>query len=154
MIRSLSQYYQPHLTYRNNDSFCQLFSALDADVPATWWDSCCDKCLLLGVFKHGWEKYLAIRDDPALCFYRRVYGDQALLPPLVKINSAIPLKVEPIEAAVSADTTDSYTPASAGATGGDDEGMKMSEEEDEDEDRSSAPNLGEAQLCIDEMESM
>uniref|UniRef100_A0A5K3F821 Chromo domain-containing protein n=1 Tax=Mesocestoides corti TaxID=53468 RepID=A0A5K3F821_MESCO len=51
--------------------------ALDADVPADWWDSCCDKCLLLGVFKHGWEKYLAIRDDPAFCFYHRVYGPSA-----------------------------------------------------------------------------
>lgn len=46
-------------------------------MPADWWDSCCDKCLLLGVFKHGWEKYLAIRDDPAFCFYHRVYGPNA-----------------------------------------------------------------------------
>ncbi|VDK39305.1 unnamed protein product [Taenia asiatica] len=60
--------------------------ALDADVPADWWDSCCDKCLLLGVFKHGWEKYFAIRDDPAFCFYRRVYGSNA---PSIPIPSTI-----------------------------------------------------------------
>ncbi|KAH9281016.1 Chromodomain-helicase-DNA-binding protein 7 [Echinococcus granulosus] len=60
--------------------------ALDADVPADWWDSCCDKCLLLGVFKHGWEKYFAIRDDPAFCFYRRVYGSNA---PTIPIPSTI-----------------------------------------------------------------
>ncbi|VDN97488.1 unnamed protein product [Rodentolepis nana] len=60
--------------------------ALDADVPAEWWDSCCDKCLLLGVFKHGWEKYAAIRDDPAFCFYRRVYGQDA---PNIPIPSTV-----------------------------------------------------------------
>ncbi|VDL18606.1 unnamed protein product [Hymenolepis diminuta] len=60
--------------------------ALDADVPAEWWDSCCDKCLLLGVFKHGWEKYAAIRDDPAFCFYKRVYGQDA---PNIPIPSTV-----------------------------------------------------------------
>ncbi|CAH8678580.1 unnamed protein product [Schistosoma rodhaini] len=45
--------------------------ALDSDLPAPWWDACCDKCLLLGIMKHGWEKYTAIRLDPKLCFRSR-----------------------------------------------------------------------------------
>lgn len=45
--------------------------AIDSELPAPWWDACCDKCLLLGVLKHGWEKYIAIRLDPKLCFYSR-----------------------------------------------------------------------------------
>ncbi|CAH8512129.1 unnamed protein product [Dicrocoelium dendriticum] len=45
--------------------------AIDSELPAPWWDACCDKCLLLGVLKHGWEKYMAIRLDPKLCFYSR-----------------------------------------------------------------------------------
>nr|CAH8876431.1 unnamed protein product [Trichobilharzia regenti] len=45
--------------------------ALDSDLPAPWWDSCCDKCLLLGIMKHGWEKYAAMRLDPKLCFRSR-----------------------------------------------------------------------------------
>ncbi|CAH8630058.1 unnamed protein product [Heterobilharzia americana] len=44
---------------------------LDSDLPALWWDKCCDKCLLLGIMKHGWEKYTAMRLDPKLCFRLR-----------------------------------------------------------------------------------
>uniref|UniRef100_A0A8C1ZB59 Chromodomain helicase DNA binding protein 9 n=1 Tax=Cyprinus carpio TaxID=7962 RepID=A0A8C1ZB59_CYPCA len=43
-----------------------------SDMPALWWDMLSDKCLLLGVFKHGYEKYNTIRADPALCFLDRV----------------------------------------------------------------------------------
>uniref|UniRef100_A0A9J7X2Q7 Chromodomain helicase DNA binding protein 9 n=1 Tax=Cyprinus carpio carpio TaxID=630221 RepID=A0A9J7X2Q7_CYPCA len=43
-----------------------------SDMPALWWDILSDKCLLLGVFKHGYEKYNTIRADPALCFLDRV----------------------------------------------------------------------------------
>lgn len=25
----------------------------NSELPALWWDAVCDKCLLLGVFKHG-----------------------------------------------------------------------------------------------------
>ncbi|KAM8793631.1 chromodomain-helicase-DNA-binding protein 8-like [Eudromia elegans] len=38
------------------------------EVPAAWWDAEADKSLLLGVFKHGYEKYNTMRADPALCF--------------------------------------------------------------------------------------
>uniref|UniRef100_A0A672QTB8 Chromodomain helicase DNA binding protein 9 n=1 Tax=Sinocyclocheilus grahami TaxID=75366 RepID=A0A672QTB8_SINGR len=43
-----------------------------SEMPALWWDMLSDKCLLLGVFKHGYEKYNTIRADPALCFIDRV----------------------------------------------------------------------------------
>ncbi|KAM7542547.1 hypothetical protein Aperf_G00000019024 [Anoplocephala perfoliata] len=92
----------------DHTSFTQLaeslppLKALDADVPAEWWDSCCDKCLLLGVFKHGWEKYGAVRDDPAFCFYRRIYGPDAPNIPIPStigsLKNAIPMvegKAEP-----------------------------------------------------------
>uniref|UniRef100_A0A674MHI4 Chromodomain helicase DNA binding protein 9 n=1 Tax=Takifugu rubripes TaxID=31033 RepID=A0A674MHI4_TAKRU len=44
----------------------------NSELPALWWDAVSDKCLLLGVFKHGYEKYNTIRADPALCFVERV----------------------------------------------------------------------------------
>nr|XP_048275783.1 chromodomain-helicase-DNA-binding protein 7 isoform X3 [Myodes glareolus] len=43
-----------------------------AEVPAEWWDKEADKSLLIGVFKHGYEKYNSMRADPALCFLERV----------------------------------------------------------------------------------
>lgn len=45
---------------------------LHAEVPADWWDKEADKSLLIGVFKHGYEKYNSMRADPALCFLERV----------------------------------------------------------------------------------
>ncbi|KAM7075284.1 chromodomain-helicase-DNA-binding protein 7 isoform 3-T4 [Molossus nigricans] len=43
-----------------------------AEVPADWWDKEADKSLLIGVFKHGYEKYNSMRADPSLCFLERV----------------------------------------------------------------------------------
>uniref|UniRef100_A0A665VVN4 Chromodomain helicase DNA binding protein 7 n=1 Tax=Echeneis naucrates TaxID=173247 RepID=A0A665VVN4_ECHNA len=43
-----------------------------AEVPVDWWDSEADKSLLIGVFKHGYEKYNSMRADPTLCFLERV----------------------------------------------------------------------------------
>ncbi|XP_037362173.1 chromodomain-helicase-DNA-binding protein 7 isoform X2 [Talpa occidentalis] len=43
-----------------------------AEVPTDWWDKAADKSLLIGVFKHGYEKYNSMRADPALCFLERV----------------------------------------------------------------------------------
>ncbi|KAL4658748.1 chromodomain-helicase-DNA-binding protein 9-like isoform X1 [Arapaima gigas] len=43
-----------------------------SELPALWWDRVADKCLLLGVYKHGYEKYNTVRADPALCFLERV----------------------------------------------------------------------------------
>ena len=45
--------------------------ATDGEPPATWWDDAADKSLLVGVFKHGYEKYNAIRSDPKLVFLAR-----------------------------------------------------------------------------------
>ncbi|XP_060678630.1 chromodomain-helicase-DNA-binding protein 7 isoform X3 [Hemiscyllium ocellatum] len=43
-----------------------------AELPTDWWDRESDKCLLIGVFKHGYEKYNSIRADPLFCFLERV----------------------------------------------------------------------------------
>lgn len=43
-----------------------------SEVPVDWWDADADKSLLIGVFKHGYEKYNTIRADPSLCFMERV----------------------------------------------------------------------------------
>ncbi|XP_072271278.1 chromodomain-helicase-DNA-binding protein 8 isoform X1 [Pyxicephalus adspersus] len=45
-----------------------------ADLPALWWDREADKSLLIGVFKHGYEKYHTMRADPCLCFLEKVGG--------------------------------------------------------------------------------
>ncbi|KAG8147166.1 hypothetical protein E2320_022877, partial [Naja naja] len=42
-----------------------------AEVPTAWWDTEADKSLLLGVFKHGYEKYNTMQADPALCFLEK-----------------------------------------------------------------------------------
>uniref|UniRef100_A0A8D1H3A8 DNA helicase n=1 Tax=Sus scrofa TaxID=9823 RepID=A0A8D1H3A8_PIG len=42
------------------------------EIPADWWDAEADKSLLIGVFKHGYERYNAMRADPALCFLEKV----------------------------------------------------------------------------------
>uniref|UniRef100_A0A8B9IAH7 Helicase ATP-binding domain-containing protein n=1 Tax=Anser brachyrhynchus TaxID=132585 RepID=A0A8B9IAH7_9AVES len=41
------------------------------EVPTAWWDTEADKSLLIGVFKHGYEKYNTMRADPALCFLEK-----------------------------------------------------------------------------------
>lgn len=43
----------------------------DVDIPIYWWDSEADRCLLVGVFKHGYEKYNQMRQDQKLCFLSR-----------------------------------------------------------------------------------
>uniref|UniRef100_A0A8K9XG47 Chromodomain helicase DNA binding protein 6 n=1 Tax=Oncorhynchus mykiss TaxID=8022 RepID=A0A8K9XG47_ONCMY len=42
------------------------------EIPAGWWDAEADKSLLLGVHKHGYERYNAMRADSELCFLERV----------------------------------------------------------------------------------
>ncbi|XP_077315307.1 chromodomain-helicase-DNA-binding protein 6 [Lithobates pipiens] len=42
------------------------------EIPVDWWDAEADKSLLLGVFKHGYERYCAMRADPSLCFLEKV----------------------------------------------------------------------------------
>ncbi|XP_051785343.1 chromodomain-helicase-DNA-binding protein 7 isoform X2 [Erpetoichthys calabaricus] len=43
-----------------------------AELPTDWWNKEADKSLLIGVFKHGYEKYNSMRADPALSFLERV----------------------------------------------------------------------------------
>lgn len=38
------------------------------DLPADWWDKTCDASLLIGVYKHGFDKYSLLRLDEKLCF--------------------------------------------------------------------------------------
>ncbi|XP_076869918.1 chromodomain-helicase-DNA-binding protein 6 isoform X3 [Brachyhypopomus gauderio] len=42
------------------------------EIPAGWWDAEADKSLLVGVHKHGYERYNAMRADTQLCFLERV----------------------------------------------------------------------------------
>ncbi|XP_018090747.1 chromodomain-helicase-DNA-binding protein 6 isoform X8 [Xenopus laevis] len=50
------------------------------EIPVDWWDAEADKSLLLGVYKHGYERYFAMRVDPALCFLEKVgMPDETLL---------------------------------------------------------------------------
>ncbi|CAN8178669.1 unnamed protein product, partial [Coccothraustes coccothraustes] len=46
------------------------------EAPSAWWDPEADKSLLLGVFKHGYERYHTMRADPALCFLARAGGPE------------------------------------------------------------------------------
>lgn len=43
----------------------------DGEPPAPWWDEECDKSLLIGVFKHGYDHYSLMRQDPNLSFLAR-----------------------------------------------------------------------------------
>uniref|UniRef100_A0A673GMD6 Chromodomain-helicase-DNA-binding protein 6-like n=1 Tax=Sinocyclocheilus rhinocerous TaxID=307959 RepID=A0A673GMD6_9TELE len=60
--------------------FCVFYSKLEVtlpdidyiEIPTIWWDAEADKSLLIGVHKHGYERYNAMRADPALCFLERV----------------------------------------------------------------------------------
>ena len=43
----------------------------EGDPPAPWWDEDADKSLLVGVYKHGYDRFNLMRQDPALCFLHR-----------------------------------------------------------------------------------
>ncbi|PIK44556.1 putative chromodomain-helicase-DNA-binding protein 8-like isoform X3 [Apostichopus japonicus] len=43
----------------------------EGEKPIAWWDTLADKSLLVGVFKHGYEKYHQMRLDPCLCYLER-----------------------------------------------------------------------------------
>lgn len=44
---------------------------VDGELPSLWWDDEADKSLLVGIFKHGHDKFNLIRQDPCLCFLQR-----------------------------------------------------------------------------------
>ncbi|KAL3319911.1 choline dehydrogenase 6 [Cichlidogyrus casuarinus] len=58
-----------HSAFRELENSIPSLQALDFELPVPWWDLCADKCLLLGLYKHGWDKYHLVQTDPALCFY-------------------------------------------------------------------------------------
>lgn len=67
--------------------------AADGEPPAPWWDEECDKSLLIGVFKHGYDHYNLMRQDPNLCFLARCGPpDGAAL--LAEIQDTDELKLE------------------------------------------------------------
>ncbi|XP_064466588.1 chromodomain-helicase-DNA-binding protein 7-like isoform X3 [Ornithodoros turicata] len=43
----------------------------DGEPPAPWWDEEADKSLLVGVYKHGYERFNLMRQDHTLCFLSR-----------------------------------------------------------------------------------
>lgn len=43
----------------------------DGEPPALWWNEEADKSLVIGVYKHGYDRYNLMRQDPALCFLAR-----------------------------------------------------------------------------------
>lgn len=44
-------------------------------APTPWWDTDADRSLLVGTYKHGYEAYSNMRNDPALSFLARVGPD-------------------------------------------------------------------------------
>lgn len=44
---------------------------VDGELPSSWWDDEADKSLLVGIFKHGHDKFNLIRQDPCLSFLQR-----------------------------------------------------------------------------------
>merc|ERR1711902_31256 len=43
----------------------------DGQPPTAWWDPEADKSLLVGLWRHGYERYSSMRMDPDLCFLER-----------------------------------------------------------------------------------
>ena len=54
-----------------------------------WWDAQADVSLLVGTYKHGYERYDAMRLDPSLCFLDRCGppDQQELLPEMVALEA-------------------------------------------------------------------
>ncbi|KAI9318061.1 P-loop containing nucleoside triphosphate hydrolase protein [Dichotomocladium elegans] len=44
-------------------------------LPCPWWGPNEDRSLLLGICKHGYQQYLAMRNDPEFSFYGKKYDD-------------------------------------------------------------------------------
>ncbi|KAF3856775.1 hypothetical protein F7725_017498 [Dissostichus mawsoni] len=65
--------YKKHLKQHCNNKLEVSLPDIDyIEIPASWWDTDADKSLLIGVHKHGYERYNAMRADPDLCFLERV----------------------------------------------------------------------------------
>ncbi|CAL8099894.1 unnamed protein product [Calicophoron daubneyi] len=118
--------------------------AIDSELPASWWDSCCDKCLLLGVLKHGWEKYISMRLDPDLCFRSRALAnlpkhEPELEEPVSKCKS---VSESPVLDDIKCDTEQKKT--------GDDGSANVGRKESSQADAVKTGMLSESTLRIDE----
>jgi len=50
-------------------------------TPTSWWDTDADRSLLVGTYKHGYEAYNVMRNDPTLSFLARVGPELIVEPP-------------------------------------------------------------------------
>ena len=57
--------------------------------PAPWWDTQADVSLLVGTYKHGYERYAVQRLDPTLCFVARSVLHPNPPPPLRVLNLGV-----------------------------------------------------------------
>uniref|UniRef100_A0A674HKH2 Chromodomain helicase DNA binding protein 8 n=1 Tax=Taeniopygia guttata TaxID=59729 RepID=A0A674HKH2_TAEGU len=70
--------FRKHLRHQSGNEVQISFPLLEPlEVPEPWWDPEADKSLLIGVFKHGYERYHTMRADPALCFLAKAGGPDA-----------------------------------------------------------------------------
>ena len=62
---------------------------IEGEPPGPWWDEEADKSLLVGIFKHGYDRYSLIRNDPSLVFLNKVgpADDKALMADLMEGES-------------------------------------------------------------------
>lgn len=51
----------------------------DGEPPAVWWDDLADRSLVVGVYKHGYDRYNHIRQDGSLCFLERCGAGETLI---------------------------------------------------------------------------
>lgn len=51
----------------------------DGEPPAVWWDDLADRSLVVGVYKHGYDRYNHIRQDASLCFLERCGAGETLI---------------------------------------------------------------------------
>ncbi|CBY38713.1 unnamed protein product [Oikopleura dioica] len=63
---------------------------IEGDPPVPWWDEEADKSLLVGIFKHGYDRYSLIRNDPSLVFVKKVgpADDKALMADLMEASAS------------------------------------------------------------------
>ncbi|KAI8384576.1 SNF2 family N-terminal domain-containing protein, partial [Radiomyces spectabilis] len=91
------------------------------NAPAEWWGEEEDRSLLLGICKHGYQQYLAMRNDPEFSFYGRKYDD----------SKAGPLEDEDSAPSHGKQDDDDYSDREASDT--EDKVKSKSDEDEEDE---------------------
>lgn len=71
-------------------------------LPA-WWDEEADKSLIMGIFKHGYDRYSLMRLDPSLCFLSRCGppDNASLLADSQKIEEGLNKGLDEVEASLT-----------------------------------------------------